>query len=525
MTLSGGQDQSGPLVPFAPSALKPWGQLRQLPALLPRAPTMNEDLLPAALRAWIVDISERLQVPLENIAIPAMIAVAGVVGRACGIYPKQHDDWLCIPNLWGGLITRTGFLKTACLTEAFKPLHVLINQAREEFSEQDAVAEADKAILKAQISAATDRAKSDAKANKDLTGAKNDLVDLQKELESSEVHERRYITNDATVEKISEILVQNPRGIIQVRDELTGFLRNMDKSGREGDREFFLEAWNGNGSFQIDRISRGSIFIKGMCLSIVGGIQPHKMKIFVNAALGGEGGDGLLQRFQLLVWPEMDARWVDVDRSPDLDAREHVTNIFKKLDLLSATQIGFDPEHYGGVPALHFTPEAQALFNEWRAELESRIRSPALENAPAYEGHLAKYRSLMPSLALLFHLVDRAFDDVIVNVSLEAAQMAAAWVAFLNDHAKKVYATELSRNLAAAHNLAEKLKGGALQDGISVRDIYRPQWSGLKEAETIWMGLRELEKHGALQILEKTDTGGRPTEEIHFHPDLLKAVA
>ena len=216
---------------------------------------------------------------------------------------------------------------------------------------------------------------------------------------------------------------------------------------------------------------------------------------------------------------------MDVDRSPDLDAREHVTNIFKKLDLLSATQIGFDPEHYGGVPALHFTPEAQALFNEWRAELESRIRSPALENAPAYEGHLAKYRSLMPSLALLFHLVDHAFDDVIVNVSLEAAQMAAAWVAFLNDHAKKVYATELSRNLAAAHNLVEHIKGGDLEDGTPARDIYRRHWSGLNEVETLWAGLHELEKYGAVQIAEVSDTGGRPTDAIYFHPNLLRTAA
>ena len=64
----------------------------------------------------------------------------------------------------------------------------------------------------------------------------------------------------------------------------------------------------------------------------------------------------------------------------------------------------------------------------------------------------------------------------------------------------------INPNLAAAHNLTEKLRGGALQDGISVRDIYRPQWSGLRESEAIWMGLREMEKHGAIQIIEKTDT-------------------
>ena len=72
--------------------------------------------------------------------------------------------------------------------------------------------------------------------------------------------------------------------------------------------------------------------------------------------------------------------------------------------------------------------------------------------------------------------------------------------------------------------MAEKIRGGALRDGNSVRDIYRPKWSGLRAPEAIWMGLRELEKFGAIQIIEKTDTGGRPTEEIFFHPHLLRAA-
>ena len=412
-------------------AVPSWGKLRDLPPLLPNAPNMTPNPLPERLRPWIVDISERLQVPLESIAVPAMIGVAGVVGRSCGIYPKAHDDWLCIPNLWGGLIARPGFMKSAALAEALKPVHVLINEAHATFEEQDAVATAEQAILKAQISAATDRAKSDAKAKKDLTGAKNDLVDLQKKLDDNEVQERRYITNDATVEKIGELLNRNPRGLILVRDELTGFLRSLDKSGREGDKEFYLEAWNGTGSYQVDRIGRGSVRIEALCLSILGGIQPQRLKRYVNTALGGEGGDGLLQRFQLLVWLEYGSHWENVDRAPNLDARERVTLTFRKLDRISATQLALDPVDCAEVPALRFTTEAQALFNLWQAELEARIRSPALAEAPAYESHLAKYRSLMPTLSLLFHLVDHALDDVIGNVSLDAAQMAAAWTEFV----------------------------------------------------------------------------------------------
>ena len=47
--------------------------------------------------------------------------------------------------------------------------------------------------------------------------------------------------NDPTVEKLRELLKDNPRGLLLIRDELSGLLRSFDKQGREGDREFYLE--------------------------------------------------------------------------------------------------------------------------------------------------------------------------------------------------------------------------------------------------------------------------------------------
>jgi len=47
---------------------------------------------------------------------------------------------------------------------------------------------------------------------------------------------------------------------------------------------------------------------------------------------------------------------------------------------------------------------AQELFDGWRADLKHRLR--AEEDHPVLLSHLAKYRSLLPSLALLFHLID-----------------------------------------------------------------------------------------------------------------------
>lgn len=63
----------------------------------------------------------------------------------------------------------------------------------------------------------------------------------------------RYLVNDTTVEKVGEILADNPNGVLLFRDELVGFLA-LDREGQEGARTFFLESWNGDGRFTFDRI-------------------------------------------------------------------------------------------------------------------------------------------------------------------------------------------------------------------------------------------------------------------------------
>lgn len=93
-----------------------------------------------------------------------------------------------------------------------------------------------------------------------------------------------------------------------LRDELAGWLYAMDRKGHESDRPFYLEAWNGDGIFNVDRVSRGLLTIPAMCLSVIGGIQPGPLSEYMRAALRpGAGTDGLMQRFQLIVYPDTPA--------------------------------------------------------------------------------------------------------------------------------------------------------------------------------------------------------------------------
>jgi Protein of unknown function (DUF3987) len=234
----------------------------------------------------------------------------------------------------------------------------------------------------------------------------------------------------------------------------------------------------------------------------------------------GSGADGLLQRFQCTVWPDVSGEWVNVDRWPDSAARKRAWQVFQGLDRLdqpNLATIGADIER-AEIPVLRFTPDAQKLFDAWRGELERRLRSTELAATPAYESHVAKYRSLMPSLALIWQMVDVvAGDSTSGRPSLDVARRAAALVDFFDAHARRVYAIEIGKGDAEARALAEKIQAGVVYDGETVRDLYRPQWSNLRTPDAVERGIERLATLGWTRI-EERQSGGRPERVLRLRP-------
>ena len=99
-------------------------------------------------------------------------------------------------------------------------------------------------------------------------------------------------------------MAQNPRGITIFRDELVGLFVTWDRDDRKDDRCFHLQGWNGYGGYTFDRIGRGTIDTPQLCEVIYGGIQPSKLLGYLALVRNDIGNDGLLQRFQLLVYPD-----------------------------------------------------------------------------------------------------------------------------------------------------------------------------------------------------------------------------
>ncbi len=494
-----------------------WEEPTPLPDGIPSVAFLESEMLPDSLRGWIIDIAERMQIPPDFSAAAAIVVLGSLIGRKLGIHPKEKDDWIVVPNLWGAIVGRPSLMKSPAISEVMKPLNQFVVAAKTKYDEEIEGYEFKKMKLKAQKSVLEDDLK---KAAKKKVGEEelDALIASRPKIESSDTPvEKRYKTEDGTTEKIGEILLENPRGILIHRDELTGWFKSLDKDNREGDRAFFLESWNGTGCFTVDRIGRGTFHIPALCLSILGGIQPGPLSSYVyQATKGGIGDDGLLQRFQLTVWPDAPKEWINIDRWPDTEAKKRAYEIFKRIDSYECSSL--DTNSDLDVPAVRFSPEGQQVFNLWRAELENRIRCGDL--SPSMEAHLAKYRSLMPSLALIFQFCqDADLNREIKQVERSAAELAVQWCKYLETHAHRLYASVENPAIESARALLQRIKKGSLAEGFTLRDIYRSGWSKLSDLEEAKNATDILIEHGWIQSEEKC-TSTKSAKIFRLHPKL-----
>jgi hypothetical protein len=490
-----------------------WREPKPIQSDLLPVPEFRPELLPPDIRGWIVDVTERVQCPMDYPAIGVVIGLGALVGLKVAIRPKRFDDWTVVPNLWGGIVGRPSTMKTPALQEALKPLRIeetdaqrSYRLAKDEYQAEMLVWDAGRKKLERGLS--EDEAPEKAKARI------LQMLDQKPKAPSRP----RLIVNDTSFEKLGEILSENPNGVLVFRDELVGLLRSLDKEGREEARAFYLEGWDGKGSFVFDRITRGTVELPHVVLSILGGIQPGPLMSYIADAIrAGIGDDGLMQRFQVMAWPNMSTEWRNVDRWPDSPARRRAHAVFTRVSALDVRSVGaeIDNEDPNAIPFLRFTAEAQERFDHWREALEHYLRSGA--DHEALESHFGKYRSLIPSLALIFQLTEREPGAV----GLNAIEAAIAWGEYLEAHARRIYGAALNSTSRVARLLATRIKSGKLRDGFTAREVYQSGWAGLTDADQVARAAALLVDLDWLAEVEER-TGGRPRTRFLISPLVLK---
>lgn len=327
---------------------------------------------------------------------------------------------------------------------------------------------------------------------------------------------KRIIINDTSVEKFGEILNENPNGVIHIRDEFSGWISKISKEEYQQDRSFYIECYDRNGKYTYDRVSRGHVHIENLTLSILGGIQPSRIKPVIKDAISGAGNDGLIQRLQLAVWPLDNKNWRWIDKSPNLEAYNQYKTIFQKFfNLSSQKQLRF-----------RFSEEAQKNYAEW---MINNHKNASGDTHPALESHFLKMPKTIATLALIFEIIIKLSNDDIIQlndvhciVDIAAVRLAIKWAQYLKSHAYRIYGGILNPCLEGAHVMLARFD--KLEDSFTLRDIQRKNWIGLNEAIIIQDSLNYLVDYGYLNAADipTTDSGGRPTIHYRKHFSMRK---
>ena len=286
----------------------------------------------------------------------------------------------------------------------------------------------------------------------------------------------RLLGNDLTKEALAKLLAANP-GLLAYHDELSGLFQTWRREDRASERSFYLSTFSAT-PIAVDRISRDGDYAHRPALSLLGFIQPGPFRrIVLEAQGGGEGADGLLQRFLLITAEERE--WVE--NRPTV--RPEYLEAYRKLIR------GLWGRYRNKSVTLTFTPEAQEIWSEWESKVERDIRNPDLTDL--WRAYLGKRLGLTARLAgILAALWGEA------PISATTLERAIAFVLWAEPHAARVWRRAVQgTDPQRLMRLGEKLKRGELTT-FTLRELYSREVAGIAtraEAERL---VRELVEAG-----------------------------
>ncbi len=488
------------------------GEPRPLDLTLKPVAALEVDCLPKVLTDWLRPASKVIGCPFDFLALAAVVMIGSIIGSRLRVKPLRHSDWFVVPNLYAGCVGLPSTKKTPALDETRKPILELQAAARK--AHVDEKAEYD---IKARFYE---------KESNGLLRSSEKFNDYKTSLELLDKPEepilRRFETNDITTPKLAQFLSENPIGILQNRDELTGWLKSLEADYDLNARSFVLELWKGAISYTQARVGNGEIQIPSGTLSIIGGIQPSKLQRYISEAYSFDNSDGLPQRF-LFSYPDTNKRGekpTGADYDQMLNGYAAANRICKTL-----AEFNFDGKVIGAngdiFQIVKFSREAQSAVDEWNGDIETEAESLQIEDEP-FSSYLYKIPKSCFAIALIFHCLEHINDAVFPSeITLETTLRAIAYTEVLTTHARRVFALGENQIFALAQILIGKIKKGELEQGFTIREVMRKHWSGLRTKDTVQDVIGLLIDYGYLLELP-TSGEGRPTIKYAFHPSLEK---
>jgi predicted DNA binding protein len=419
------------------------------------------EVFPEALQSYILLNQKTLNHSIDYMGSSLLWLIALCIGNACKVEVKT--GWRESVNIWIGLIGKAGLGKTPSINAIIFPI-----------SKKNSF----------EIKHYQNEYKKYKEYDKLSTKEKKDVEEVKEPIR------KQLIVNDVTIEALADLHEENEVGIAVFKDELNGWIKDMNKYKPGSDLEFWLSCWS-NQQAILTRKTAKSSFIQSPLIPVLGGIQPG---IFSQISTLENKDNGFLDRL-LVCYPEKEIEhynrnsidqevldWYEAFMSQFYDQmRKNILQLNKFGDIESRI-IKFDSE------AEH---EWERIFNNITDMQNSDDTSEYVKSM------LSKQKAYIPRFALIMNCIwafetGVNFDWVTKDSLLKAEKLSNYFIAMSKKiKLNSLESTELSELVRSLKSEPIEKKIQAIQDAIP--DFNRSELAELLNVSrtTIYKHLRK----------------------------------
>lgn len=392
------------------------------------------DVFPKEIQFYLTECATKLDSNVDFMSVSMLWLISVCIGNSIEVEVKR--GWIENAVLWVAVVGKAGIGKTPSINNVIFPL--MKSNSKE---------------IKRYIQDAE-------KFNHYQSLSKKEKEDYPEVFEPKKT---QFIANDITLEALVELHQESDNSVGVFKDELAGWLKDMNKYRAGSDLEFWLSCWSGK-SVSMNRRSVKSTFVEKPFIPVLGGIQPS---IFNSFSTDENKENGFMDRM-LLSFPDAIVEHYN-DSELEYDTikwyGENITKFYQGIKSLIKRNEDGDI-----IPIRSkFTPEAK---KEWIRIFNKITTSQNNEDENEYlKSMYPKQKSYIPRFALLLNSFQSFFDDVTpsdqitVDSILKAEKISDYFVS--NARKIKIESTEtnsIKQAIKKAENSTDKIKAIYSQD-------------------------------------------------------------
>lgn len=315
------------------------------------------------IQDYVNELSKSLNFNPDFSAISALFTIATINGNKVKL--KVKNGWVAPSIFWFAVVGHPGTIKTHPVKTLIQPLFEMDRISKQNFDAE--------------------------------------IAHYNPDAQPRQPRPKFYQTliSDYTLEALNSIHTINKRGVGLYKDELVGFLKDMNKYRKGSDEQFWLESFN-NGGHIVNRATKDPVLLENICINIIGTIQHDVLNEVVNTYKG----NGLIDRFLFTasenkVYPLTDQEVADTYSAT-------WATVLKKMNQQWLYGERKDTD------IIKMTPEAFKAYQDIDAAFVQRQNSG--DEAIEIKNYLSKMKTYIPRFALLLTVMDSIFDDTYMMV-------------------------------------------------------------------------------------------------------------